>query len=69
MFAGSAGALACVDAGPGLPHQVRAANLPVARSWSMTARMKFDAEEGSRGDFFALVVEVSDIELSGKGLF
>ena len=40
IFAGSGGAEACTDAGPGLPPQVRAAFFPYARSASMTLRMK-----------------------------
>lgn len=40
IFAGSGGAEACADAGPGLPPQVRAAFFPSARSASMMLRMK-----------------------------
>jgi hypothetical protein len=40
MRAGSFGAPACTEAGPGLPAQVREANFPEARSCSMMLRMK-----------------------------
>jgi hypothetical protein len=48
----SRAAPACAAAGPGWPPQLRAAYFPIARSASIAARMKFDADAGWGADFF-----------------